>query len=418
MGDVENNVSVFGGPTGPISGAFSCNRSTLKTELHTRIYTPKETSQILRNYQKEMYLFEACSGDFVLHVSTHAEPSSGHFNCGGLRLVPEAMVTPEYRNDLAALRLGKEMDAKGDYARMAQVAGPLVAANFERIHFGKHVACPPLGARAGEPREIEFLQFVISGLEEFRNQMGIEVITGQDLGHGPLATVKQSTLGYLSERFSGCMDIDTSLPTAVGNFYVTKGLLQALDMDLRQSRVGLVGYGNIGSKLASLFNKAGVRRLSICESNPNRQDAAMSECDGGVWPGDMVEEFLEQEHDVVIFNSNGGSLDQRALSIISNSKTIKGVTGCENMIWPGGVNRERELLAAKVIMPPTEFSGMGGWLGAAEASIAKSKKVDFYLAEMFQPLQRLCEVTTEVVRGMAEGDYRSTFAESLHRIHR
>ncbi len=418
MGDVENNLGVFGGQPSPVGHVFSFDRDSLRAPLHTRIYSPRETSQILRNYQKEMHLFEACSGDFVMHISTHAEPSSGHFNCGGLRLVPEAMVTPDYRNDLAALRLGKEMDAKGDYARISQVAGPLVAANFERIHFGKHVACPPVGARAGEPREIEFLQFVISALEEFRNQMGIEVITGQDLGHGPLASVKQSTLGYLSERFLGCMDIDTSLPTAVGNFYVTKGLIEALDMDLRQSRVGLVGYGNIGTKLASLFNKAGVRRLSICESNPGRQDAALRDCDGGVWPGDMLEEFLAQDHDVVVFNSNGGSLDSRVVSIIANSKTIKGVTGCENMIWPGGISRERELLSGKVVMPPTEFSGMGGWLGAAEASIARAKKVTFKLEDMFQPLRRLTEVTAEVVRGIAEDNYQPTFAESLHRIYR
>jgi hypothetical protein len=417
MGDVDNLIN--SGVDGVYPESFEIKRrpGNFQPQIETRAYSPRQTAQILKSISKEMYLFESRSGDFVMHISTHAEPSSGHYNCGGLRIVPQSMVGRDYRNEIAALRLGAEMDAKGDYARVAQIAGPLVIKNFEKIQFGKHVACPPIGARVGEPREMEFMEFIVASLSAFRSQMGIDVITGQDLGHGRLASIEDTSLGYLSSRFSGCMEIDTSLPTAFGNFCVAKGLMQGLGVDLKDARVGLVGFGNIGRKLGALFNKAGVRSLAVCEANPSQQDLALRECDGGVWAGDEKRAFLEQPFDIVIFNSNGGSLDKQTVDVICNSKTIKAIAGCENMIWPQGQCYESTLMNAGIIMPPTEFTGMGGWLAAAEASLAKKIGVEFELEQMFEPLKKLIKVSEDVIRESKKSGFNQSFAEVLYKLY-
>jgi hypothetical protein len=417
MGDVDNVI--HSGFDSVCPSLFEIQRGAipLPTHLETRAYNPRQAAQFLKSITKEMHLFESRSGDFVMHISTHAEPSSGQYNCGGLRIVPQAMVTSDYRNEVAALRLGAEMDAKGDYARVAQIAGPLVIENFEKIQFGKHVAFPPVGARVGEPRELEFMEFVVASLAAFRSQMGIDVITGQDLGHGRLASVNESSLGYISGRFSGCMEIDTSLPTAFGNFCVAKGLLQGLGLDIKDARVGLVGFGNIGRKLGSFLNKAGVRSVSVCEASPVNQDLALRECNGGVWSGDEKSEFLKQPFDIVIFNSNGGSLDKDTIDQICRSKSVKAVAGCENMIWPQGQCYESTLMNAGIIMPPTEFTGMGGWLAAAEASLAKKNGQIFEIEQMFEPLQKLIQVSENVARESKKSGFNQSFAEVLYRLY-
>jgi hypothetical protein len=413
MGDVENlaNLQSSSDPSIEWSFGTKASRSLIKPDI--KIYNPAETALLLPGHAKEMFLFESRHKDFVMHISTHGRPNAGEFNCGGLRIVPEAMVTSDYRNDVAALRLGAEMDAKGDYARIARVAGHLVKENFEKIQFGKHVVLPPKGARVGESRDGELMEFIVASLSAFKDRLGIDVITGQDLGHGKLSFANNTSLGFLSGQFNGCLNLDTSLPTAVGNFMVVKGLLEGNGLKIRDARIGLIGFGNIGSKVVEFLKRAGARNISVCESSPARQDAALFECDGNVWASSDKLDFLKESFDILVFNSNGGSLDADAVDAICKSNTIKAVTGCENMIWANGINLEHLLVAKGIVMPPTSFTGMGGWLAAAEAVLAKKMGRDFDLEQLFDPLSRLSEVAAKVAVASKNGSSNQLFGKVL-----
>lgn len=413
MGDVENIVNLKS--SSDASTEFTSGKWASKPQitLETRIYNPAETSLLLPGHSKEMFLFESRYKEFVMHISTHGRPNAGEFNCGGLRIVPEAMVTSDYKNDVAALRLGAEMDAKGDYARIARIAGSLVQDNFEKIQFGKHVVLPPMGARVGESRDGELMQFITASLSAFRNKLGIEVITGQDLGHGKLSFANDTSLGHLASHFHGCLNLDTSLPTAVGNFMVVRGLLEGCGLKIRDARIGVVGFGNIGSKLVEFLKRAGAKNISVCEASPARQDAALFECDGNVWASSDKLDFLNQPFDIVVFNSNGGSLDAATVNAICKSTTIKAVAGCENMIWANGEDLEGQLVAQGIVMPPTAFTGMGGWLAAAEAILARKFGQKFDLEQLFDPLSRLSEVVAKVAVASKNQSSNQTFAKIL-----
>ncbi len=391
----------------------------LSPKLECRVYSPQETQQLLPGRVKDMLLFEAKAGDFSMHISTHADPHSDHFNCGGLRIVPEELVHEDYDNRIAALRLGHEMDQKGDFARLTEIAGPRVRENFGKIHFGKFVVQPPVGARVGQYRDQELMDFIVAGLEKFESELGVKAITGQDLGHGKLRN-GQTSLSHLSSRYSGCVDIDTSLPTALGNFYMLKGLLAGQGIQLSKAHVGLVGFGNIGSHLTDLLQKHGVGKVYVCESDLEvRRQKAIEKVGAFVWRGDERTLFLHEPLDAVVFNANGGSLDNETVGDILNSRTIKIVTGCENMIWPDGVSREEEFLRSGKIMPPTELTGMGGWLAAAEALIAKREgDSSFQVEQMFDSLIGLERVGREVANSIREAGFNRTFATALYDIYR
>jgi hypothetical protein len=72
---------------------------------------------------------------------------------------------------------------------------------------------------------------------------------------------------------------------------------------------------------------------------------------------------------------------------------------------------------AGIIMPPTEFTGMGGWLAAAEASLAKKIGVEFELEQMFEPLKKLIKVSEDVTRESKKSGFNQSFAEVLYKLY-
>ncbi|RMD85225.1 MAG: hypothetical protein D6808_05665, partial [Candidatus Dadabacteria bacterium] len=147
---------------------------------------------------------------------------------GGLRIAPRDRIeAPGYDNDREALRLALKMREKIDYALKAHIGGPLGLRALERgqVVGAKFVVLPHRGARFGEPRDRELLDFIVEALNRFERETGVKPVTGQDLGHTRRLSFDSSigSLDYISARCRGCGNVDTSVPTGVGNFWTLKG---------------------------------------------------------------------------------------------------------------------------------------------------------------------------------------------------
>ncbi|GEM_PF-694813 len=401
-----------------VIGSITQPEIIVRKKLQTEILDPATTSRLIPDCPKDLWLFRATRDDgFRLSVATHAEPDSGQYNCGGLRIVPEAMINRHFDSDIMALRLGIEMDNKGSFARMTGIAGPRVIEAFEKIQFGKYVVLPPLGYRVGENKDLETMGFIVDALTAFEDEFGVMAITGQDAGHGDLSNGEKS-LDYIADRFVGSGKLNTGEPTGHGNFALLKGMFKGLGKNLVDSNIALFGCGNVGGPLLVRILEHGMQDIFVCEGvDEKRRMLANSLGINKVFPEERKEELLNYKIDAVVFNTLGKSLDNATIKAICNNPHIQIVSGCENMIWPDQSQEER-FLEARKIMSPTELCGMGGWLAAAEESLARRAGDEtFSMRQMLKPLDKMAEVGERVVKEIVQGGYELSYAQALMKVY-
>ena len=145
-----------------------------------------------------VYRYRDADSGWRLSIATHAEPGSGKLSLGGFRIAPESRTSlPDYDNDREAIELAVGMDEKVYWSRVLRVGGPLALRHIHRIVGGKCVLLPTADARVGRARDRELLDFAVTCLRDVNASGGIQVVTGQDLGHGTLSDGTTSSLAYL-----------------------------------------------------------------------------------------------------------------------------------------------------------------------------------------------------------------------------
>jgi hypothetical protein len=261
----------------------------------------------------------------------------------------------------------------------------------------------------GQPRDRELLDFAVACLRDANRSAGIQITTGQDLGHGTMADGRTSSLAYLSERFEGSVLADTSKPTGEGNFHLLHGMLDACGVPLAGARIGLVGAGNIGRHMLGRLREHGAAPV-VLELSPAARDTVAA--DGvPVWTPEEKPAFLAQPLDAVVVNAAGGSLDPASVEVIARNGAVRVVCGSENLAMPDA-RGERVLLAARKVYAHTELGGMMGYLTAVEEYLARQADVPFDVGTLLDASQRLYDVGRAVTRRVIDGDYRETFQDA------
>jgi hypothetical protein len=362
-----------------------------------------------------LYRYRHKRTGWLLSIATHAEPDCHKFSLGGFRIAPLARVAhPGYNNDREALDLSAGMEKKVAWSRITQVGGPLGYHRLSEIVGGKCVLLPDAGSRIGEAADFGLLDFAITCLRDFESTSGVQPITGQDLGHGIMSDGVTSSLEYLHERFPASTIADTSKPTGEGNFAALRGGLEALELPLNMSKVGLIGAGNVGGHVASRLLESGATVYAL-----DSQPVTLERLRGlGVytWQAAQKAEFLSLPIDALVVNANGSSLDSETVDAIIRSQTLKIIAGSENLALSNPED-ERRLLAAKKLYCPTEFCGMMGYLSAVESYLSYVEGVPFELEGLFDKASRLAVVAAEAIGQILKQDYSVTFEEAVVKLY-
>jgi len=197
-----------------------------------------------------VYRYTHATRGWRFSIATLGEPQSQKLSLGGFRIVPEARAAlPGFDTDREAIGLALGMEEKVYWSRILKVGGTLAQRNLARIVGGKCVLLPSKGSRIGEPLDRELLDFALECFHDMENCSGVNLVTGQDLGHGMLSDGLTSSLQYLNARFKGAITADTSRPTGEGNYYFLLGALRAFAVPVKASVLALIGVGNIGDHL-------------------------------------------------------------------------------------------------------------------------------------------------------------------------
>ena len=369
-----------------------------------------------RNPLVWVYRYTHPATGWVLSIATHGEPGSHRLSLGGFRIAPAARTdAPGYDNDREAIGLAMGMEEKVHWSRVIQAGGPRGREQVAQLVGGKCVLHPTADARVGQPRDVEALDWVLACFRDFEATSGVRLDTGQDLGHGTLSDGRTGSLEYMAARFHGCVFADTAKPTGEGNFYVLKGMLDALDVPLRGARVGLVGLGNIGAWILRRLVAEGSEVVAI-EAVPQKREALHAELGVDVRPPEAKGEFLALPLDAIVVNANGGTLDLATCRAIAANPRVKVVCGSENLTMPDAEGSEI-LRAAGKVYAPTEFGGMMGYLTAVEEYLSRHAGQPFELATMLDAATRLESAGRDVTRHVRERGFAISFEEAVAEVY-
>jgi hypothetical protein len=351
-----------------------------------------------------------------LSIATHAEPGSGKLSLGGFRIAPEARTSsPGFDSDREAIGLAIGMEEKVQWSRLLHVGGPLALRDTGRIVGGKCVLHPTPDARVGQPRDVDLLDFAVTCFRDVEARGGFQLITGQDLGHGPMSDGRTQSLEYLNRQFKGSVVADTSKPTGEGNYQVLAGMLRGFDIAVEQATVGLIGCGNVGMHVLGRLRERGTTMLAV-ESEPRRRDeiAAL-----GIRTYSPVqrEEFLRQPMDAIVVNAAGGSLDPQAIALITANERIKVICGSENLVMPDHVRGSDALRAARKAYCPTELGGMMGYLTAVEEYLSRVEGVPFDVATLLAAARTLDSISYESTRYARESGFAFSFEDAVRAVY-
>jgi hypothetical protein len=386
-------------------------------DFQKHVLSGVECKQLMPSANRPAWVYNYYQPDekWLLSIATYGEPGSNSFSLGGFRIAPEARsTTPGYSNAREALELATGMEEKVYWSRLIRVGGPIGIKNLDRIVGGKNVMLPTNDSRVGKVRDIKALDFALSCFKDFEQSSGVNLITGQDLGHGLLSDGKTDSLKYINERFKASVVSDTSKPTAEGNFYFVKGCLKALKIELDQAVIGLIGCGNIGLHLARRFKEHNATVIALENSEARREElkALGIKC---FLPSEK-KHFLSQAMDTLIVNANAGSLDRETLELVANNDRVRFVTGCENLAVP-------DLSALKLIEAkgkfygPTELCGMMGYLTAVEEYLSYLQKTPYQIESMFEASKKLEEAGREVTAYLAKSNFDRSFEQAVKAVY-
>ncbi len=358
-----------------------------------------------------VYRFRHPKQRWTLSIATHAEPGSDKLSLGGFRIAPKERTESQgFNPDREAIGLAMGMEEKVYWSRLIGVGGPLARRDMNRIVGGKCVLEPTDEARVGHPKDFALLDWAIDCFRSFERVAGVRITTGQDLGHGLMSDGVTQSLDYLSERFPGSVDADTSKPTAEGNFYVLEGMLRAFGVPLAEASVGLIGLGNIGMHVFERVTAAGAKVFAV-ESREERR-AVVEGAGYRVWDASGKEELLRQPIDALVVNAAGGSLDTATVDRCIANERLRVICGSENLVMPHAADADR-LRAARKSYCPTELGGIMGYLTAVEEYLAHLEGEPFDVHTLFAAAKRLEPAAYEAAARQIAEEYAVSFEEAV-----
>ncbi|WP_148306392.1 hypothetical protein [Gemmatirosa kalamazoonensis] len=363
-----------------------------------------------------VYRYHEPDAGWSLSVATLAAPGSERMSLGGFRIAPPSRAAlPGYDNDREAIELAVGMEEKVYWSRVLRVAGPLGRRHLDRIVGGKCVLLPTPEARVGQPRDHELLDFAVQCLRDVNASGDIQVVTGQDLGHGAMSDGRTTSLAYMHARFDGSVTADTSAPTAEGNFQLLRGMLAGAGVPMERARVALLGAGNIGRRITERLLETGVGSITAVEPSPDAR-ARLAERGVSAWPAERKLEALALPVDAVLVNAAGGSLDDAAVHAIAANPHVRVVCGSENLAMPNAAN-ERVLLGAGKVYCHPELGGMMGYLTAVEEYLARRQGTPFDVTTLLHAAHRLYDVGLEATVRVVAGRFRESFQDAARAIY-
>lgn len=386
-------------------------------DVEFTVLTPTETRKIEATCPIDVWVYKYTHTrhGWIFSIGTHGEPQSNKLSLGGFRIAPANRVSvPGYNNDREAIGLAIGMEEKVFWSRLIKVGGPIGIKNLTRVVGGKCVLMPTPGARIGELHDFELLDFAIDCFRHFEETSGVLITTGQDLGHGTMSDGKTQSLAYLNSRFHGSILSDTAQPTAEGNFYMVRGALKALGIELKNSRLGLIGCGNIGRHLLGRFMAEGAECI-VVEGNPTRV-AELKALGVKVYLPEEKATFLAEPIDALSLNANGGSLDMGSIELICKNPRLAFIGGCENLVMPDPKGA-LVLQEAKKIYCHTELCGMMGYLTAVEEYLSKREGAPYDMRNMFRAAEKLEEAGFEGTKYLIEKNYALSFEDAVRAVY-
>lgn len=394
--------------------------TTSLSVVNPTVLTPADSARIApalastRHPNVWVYRFTHPERRWTLSIATHAEPGSQKLSLGGFRIAPrERTEQPGFDPDAEAIGLAIGMEEKIYWSRLLGIGGPLARRDMNRIVGGKCVLQPSADARMGQPRDFELLDWAVECFRAFEEQAGVRLTTGQDLGHGLMSDGKTQSLDYLSRRFRGSVDADTSQPTAEGNYYVLKGMLSAAGVSMDRATVGLIGVGNIGQHVFDRIHADGSTVYAV-ELRAERRER-LSAAGATAWSPDRKADLLKQPLDALVVNAAGGSLDAQTVGACAANARLSVICGSENLVMPDPRGEER-LREAKKSYCPTELGGMMGYLTAVEEYLSVVEGVPFTMQGLFEAARQLEPAVRKPTALQREGDFALTFEDAVHEV--
>lgn len=391
-----------------------------------KILNPQECAGLVSGLKEPIwvYSYQHQHLPWKLSIGTHLSPnnstgteapiSSPRLSLGGFRIVPkDRAALPGFNSDREAVELARGMEEKVAWSRLTGVAGPLGLAQLNRIVGGKCVLHVDEGARVGEARDFEALDFGLYCLNDFKTTANVQPITGQDLGHGTMSDGKTQSIHYLHSYFPGSIISDTSIPTAEGNYYMLKGMLRSLERGLAGTKIGLIGLGKIGAHVMKRLSDESAEIYAL-EFDAAKREKYRSFC-SQVLEVSAKQELLQLPLDALVVNANGGSLDDQTIELIKANSTIKVVCGCENLAMPNPLGEE-SLRQGRKLYCHTELCGMMGYLTAVEEFLSRAKGEKFAVENMAVACARLEEIGLRAGQFQIQHDLQLSFSDSVRQL--
>lgn len=393
------------------------DRTSAPSPLRLEVVQPERSRELVPELEQTrspdvwVYRYAQPEAGWVLSIATHGAPGSGKLSLGGFRIAPAARAdSPGYDNDAEAIGLALGMEEKVHWSRVIHAGGPLARAHVGQLVGGKCVLRPTADSRVGQPRDFEMLDWALRCFHDFERASGVRLNTGQDLGHGTMSDGHTQSLDYLGRHFHGCVFSNTSSPTAEGNFYLLKGMLDALDIPLAEARVGLVGCGNIGEWVLRRMLGEGVT-VTALEARAERREALRAELGADIRDSTTKAELLASPIHALVVNANGGTLDIESCQALAANPELRVVCGSENLAMPDARGAE-VLRSAGKVYAPTEFGGMMGYLTAVEEYYARHEGKPFDIHSMLEAARRLESAGREITSRVRESGFQRSFEEA------
>lgn len=384
------------------------------------IVTPDQTRELVPQLARTLnpnvwlYRFRHPAQPWTLSIATHAEPGSDKLSLGGFRIAPrERTETPGFDPDVEAIELAIGMEEKVYWSRLLHIGGPLARRDMQRIVGGKCVLEPTPDARVGQPNDFALLDWAVECFRAFEATAGVRLTTGQDLGHGVMSDGKTKSLDYLSARFPGSVDADTSKPTAEGNYWVLEGMLRAVGIPIERATVGLIGLGNIGMHVLERLRANRARVIGI-ELRVERRAAATAAGATAWLPSEKLA-LLEQPLDALVVNAAGGTLDSDTVQACIANESLRVVCGSENLAMPNPDDAERLRDGSKSFCP-TELGGMMGYLTAVEEYLAHVEGQPFDVRTLLEAAKWLEPACYRATALQVERNYTIGFEDAIRAI--
>jgi hypothetical protein len=388
--------------------------------MHPTVLTPEQTRELVPELARTLnplvwlYRFRHPARPWTLSIATHAEPGSDKLSLGGFRIAPrERTEVPGFNPDVEAIELAVGMEEKVYWSRLLHIGGPLARRDMRRIVGGKCVLEPTADARVGQANDFALLDWAIECFRAFEATAGVRLTTGQDLGHGIMSDGKTTSLDYLSARFPGSVDADTSKPTAEGNYWVLEGMLRACHVPIEQATVGLIGLGNIGMHVLQRLRSNRARVIGV-ELREDRRAAAAAAGAPALRPGDTAK-LLDQPIDALVVNAAGGTLDANTVRACAANERLRVVCGSENLAMPNPDDAERLRVAGKSFCP-TELGGMMGYLTAVEEYLAHLERQPFEVRTLFEAAKWLEPACYRATALQIERNFTLSFEDAIRAI--